>query len=162
MMTESSVDNIQWPCDLSGNLKQQLLNIAQPREGLQRLPEVSGIYHITHGLAILYYTADYMNNNLGFVFGTHDWIGARTIADNPKLFLQHIELEPIKYLFFPRKKILLLAENNHEVYKLLYFCLAKVQPIHLQAQLTAMHDKEVRIAYTLLALAKKKTSNKRI
>lgn len=155
-MTESSINNIQWPCELSDNLKRQLLNIARPCKGTPNIQKKTGIYYVTRGLSIMYYTTDYMNNNLGFVIGAHDWLGASRIPNNTKLFLQTIVIEPEEYLFFQNHKISQLAEINPEVYKLLYYCLANIQPVHLQGQLTSMQNKEVRVVYTLLALAKKK------
>ena len=157
-MTESSIDVPLWPCALSDNLKQQLLNIAQPCQGIPNIQKHRGLYYIGTGLFIIHYATQHMNNNLGYAVGADDWIGASKIVCSDRFFLQAIELEPVESLFFPHHKISKLAEINHEVYKLLYFCLANVQPVHLQGQLTAMQDKEVRVVYTLFSLAQKKIS----
>jgi len=157
-MSELNIDTLHWPCSITNDLKHKLLNIAQPGTGLQNTMQKTafpGIYYITSGLAIFSYTSADMNNVLGCVFGANDWIGANSIGNDADIFFLCIELEPLEYLFFPKQKIAQLAESNPEVFKFLYYCLIQAQPIFLQAQLTALHDKETRIAYTLLSLAQK-------
>lgn len=155
-MNEFSIDRQHWPCPISSHLKELLLNAAQQGRGCCGMIKNSGICYIKRGLAILYYTSQQMNNTLGSVIGIHDWIGASTFMNKRELFLLAIELEPIEYLFFPTKKILQLTKTEPEIYKLLYYCVVNMQPVYLQSQLTALHDKEVRIVYMLLSLAQKK------
>ncbi len=158
-MAEFSIDTLHWPCKISNDLKHQLLNIAQPGKGLQNTQKKAafpGIYYITSGLATYYYTSENMNNALGCVFGAHDWIGAYSLGSNAEFFIFSVEFEPVEYLFFSKQKIAQLAESNPEVFKFLYYCIIKMQPRLLQVQLTALHNKELRIVYTLLALAQKK------
>ncbi|WP_019613065.1 Crp/Fnr family transcriptional regulator [Psychromonas ossibalaenae] len=158
-MTDSSIETIHWPCTISNDLKQQLLDIAQRGSGLtdtQKKQALPGIYYITSGLATISFLSENMNNTLGFVLGVNDWVGANSLGNNADVFLLTVELEPVKYLLFPKQKIAQLAENNNEVFKFLYYCMVQMQPRSLQAPLTALHDKEIRIVYTLLALAQKK------
>ena len=162
-MSDVNVDNIKWPCSISDDLKQQFAEISQPGKGLpntQKKMEFPGIYYITSGLATLSVLSENMNNTLGFVVGTDDWVGANTIGYLSNIFLLTVEIEPVKYLFFCRKKVALLAEKNLEVYKFLFHCLNKMQPVFWQVSLTALHDKEIRIVYTLLSLAQMKKTIK--
>lgn len=157
-MSDSNVDTIKWPCPLSDDLKQQLIDISQSGSALpdtQKKKDFPGIYYIKSGLATLSILSENMNNTLGFVMGKDDWVGANTIGGLSDIFLLSVEIEPIEYLFFCRKKVAQLAEKNLEVYKFLFHCLNKIQPIFWQVSLTALHDKEVRIVYTLLSLAQK-------
>ncbi|MGB5443985.1 MAG: Crp/Fnr family transcriptional regulator [Psychromonas sp.] len=155
-MNEFKIENECWPCPLSNHLKVQLLAIAQSEKGAQRMIKNSGLCYIKSGLACLYYASEQMNNTLGYVIGSGDWIGASTLMKKNKLFLLSAELEPIEYLFFPTEKILRIAKAEMEIYKLLYHCMIHMQPIYLQSQLTSLHDKETRVVYMLLCLAQKK------
>ncbi|GLS90913.1 hypothetical protein GCM10007916_19800 [Psychromonas marina] len=158
-MSTLNIDTIQWPGPISEGLKQQLFEIAQPGKGLpdtQKKTDFPGIYYITAGLATLSVQSENMNNSLGFVLGTNDWVGANTVGKLSDIFLLTVEIEPVEYLFLCRKKVTLLAEKNLEVYKFLFHCLNKMQPVFWQVSLTALHDKEARIVYTLVSLAQKK------
>ncbi|WP_028863026.1 Crp/Fnr family transcriptional regulator [Psychromonas aquimarina] len=162
-MTDSSTDAINWPCPLSNTLKRQLLDIAQCGKGLpntQKKAAFPGLYYITSGLATLSFLSENMNNTLGFVLGVNDWVGANSLGNSADLFFLTVELEPVEYLFLSKQKIAQLAENNNEVFKFLYYCMIQMQPRSQQAPLTALHDKEIRIVYTLLALAQKKQTLK--
>jgi len=158
-MTDSSIDAIHWPCTLSNDLKYQLFDIAQRGKGMpnmQKKQALPGVYYITSGHATLSFLSENMNKTLGIVIGVNDWVGANSLGNNADIYLLSIELEPIEYLLFPKQKIAQLAEKNNEVFKFLYYCMIQMQPRLQQAQLTALHNKEIRIVYTLLTLAQKK------
>ncbi|WP_372882416.1 Crp/Fnr family transcriptional regulator [Psychromonas sp.] len=159
-MKELNIEKERWPCPISNHSKEQLARIAQSGNGCTNLLKTSGICYIKKGLAILYYASGQMNNTLGYVIGSGDWIGASTLLNKEELFLLSAELEPVEFLFFSTQKILHLAETEPEMYKLLYYCMVHMQPVYLQSQLTSLHDKEVRVAYMLLFLAQKKQTIK--
>lgn len=159
-MSDINIDEIIWPCTLSKQLKRQLLSISESGEGLpasQNKQYFPGLYYIKSGLATISILSENMNNTLGFVLGEKDWLGANAIGYMDELYLLSVELEPIKHLFFCKEKVINLAQTTPEVYKLLFHCLQKDQPKHWQVTLNTLHDKEVRIVYTLLSLAGKKT-----
>lgn len=159
-MSYFNIESMHWPCSLSTQLKRQLLDIAQQGKGLPNTQAFPGVYYITNGLATLSVLSENMSNSLGFVIGVNDWVGANSIGDIDKMFLLSVELEPLEYLFFSKKKVKQLSENNLEVFKFLFHCLNKIQPRFWQVSLTALHGKEVRIVYTLLSLAERKKTVK--
>ncbi|PKF61754.1 hypothetical protein CW745_10595 [Psychromonas sp. psych-6C06] len=159
-MSIVNIDNIQWPCPLSKDLKQQLLALSHPGKGMPNTNKnmsLPGIYYITKGTGILFITCDNMSSSLGLAIGVNDWTGASSIGNDNKVLLMSLELEPVQHLFFPKQKLELLAKQNLEAFKFLYHCVTTEHPQVFQASLTSLHDREVRIAYSLLSLAQKKS-----
>ena len=161
-MADFPMQNINWPAELSDDFKDKLMTIAQIRKGLKQYPsrmvngKVPGITYITKGIIFIYHTSKNMNNINGVVCGSHDWLGGDGIDNNAEIIIFIEQIEEIEYLFFPAIKVKELAETEPEVFKWLYYCTVKIQPNILQSQLISLHDKEVRIVYALLTLAKHK------
>ena len=161
-MTDFPIKNINWPAELSDNLKNKLMAIAQLKKDLKQYPshivngDTPGVSYLIDGIIMIYYTSENMNNIRGIVCGQHDWLGADTIDRNTESTIFIEQVEEVKYLFFPTDKVKKLAETEPEVFKWLYYCFVKMQPSILQNQLISIHDKEIRIVYALLTLAKHK------
>ena len=157
-----SFNDLSWPCDLSDDLKSELFEISQYREGMENIglrlanARLEGVVYVMEGLASISLVVEDSHMLVGGVVGREDWIGAGLIINPfvPDLVCE--ELEPFKALFFPKPKILEIAENHNEAYKWLYYCNQEMQARWIQTNLSALHHKESRIVFALVMLFTKK------
>lgn len=161
-MTSYQHTDLVWPCSLSDNVKEQLMAMAEYREGIEMLglrlvnPEIKGMIYLLQGLVSASVVVEDSHMLVGGIMGTHDWIGAGQIASDSSPDIVCEELEPVTSLYFPGKKVLALAEQNFEVYKWLYFCSREMQARWAQTNLAALHNKESRVVFALVMLFLKK------
>ena len=154
-------DSIVWPCKLPDIVKRSILSTAQVRKGIKSLDvcqsrcQMPGVFYILNGSSGLCVATPDMNNSLGVVVGKGDWIGAHAIESNEEIFLIAEEVEPITMLYFSKSTISSLAEHDSMVYKWLYSCTRSEQKIWLQAMLSSIHDKSLRVVYLLFEFAKR-------
>nr|WP_119009227.1 Crp/Fnr family transcriptional regulator [Vibrio superstes] len=153
-----TIEDIVWPCDLPNELKEQLLNIAVPCQGIKALPftlsycSVPGVYYVVKGSCGLCFTTNDTKSVLGAVVGAKDWFGALNMGTGRKIFGVAEELEDIHFLMFPEAKVLKLAEREPLVYKWLFNAGVHAQSFIMQAMISAIHQKEQKVMYVLLEL----------
>lgn len=152
-------EDINWPCDLSIKLKSFLMSIAVKRVGVNCLggtpssPLAEGLVYCLQGSAIISWSSYDMRNKVGAVIGTQDWMGFLNIGEKPTNYVYStIEIKPVTCLVFPRIAILEYAQQDFEMYKLLFHIVKKIVPKWIQASITGLHDVELRVISALLDL----------
>lgn len=159
MLEPTISEQIQWPCELSADLIESLMDIAVLKTGVdsfeitkkfQRFP---GVFYILSGSAGICFSTENMKSLSGGVIGRGDWVGALSIHADYNLFAVAEEVEPITMVLFPAVKVLELAERKCMVFKWLLHCGTKTQSIWMQAYLSSIHEKEQKTIYVLLELA---------
>ncbi|WP_061017211.1 Crp/Fnr family transcriptional regulator [Vibrio splendidus] len=164
MLEPTISEQIQWPCELSADLIESLIDIAVLKTGVhsieitQKFQNLPGVFYILSGSAGICFSTENMKSLSGGIIGRGDWIGALSIHADYKLFAVAEEVEPITMVLFPANKILELAERKCMVYKWLLHSGTKAQSIWMQAYLSSIHEKEQKTIYVLLELAARQTN----
>ncbi|WP_060981440.1 Crp/Fnr family transcriptional regulator [Vibrio splendidus] len=164
MLEPTISEQIQWPCELSADLIESLIDIAVLKTGVhsieitQKFQNLPGVFYILSGSAGICFSTENMKSLSGGIIGRGDWIGALSIHADYKLFAVAEEVEPIIMVLFPANKILELAERKCMVYKWLLHSGTKAQSIWMQAYLSSIHEKEQKTIYVLLELAARQTN----
>ena len=164
MLEPTIREQIQWPCELSADLIESLIDIAILKTGVhsfeitQKFQNLPGVFYILSGSAGICFSTENMKSLSGGIIGRGDWIGALSIHADYKLFAVAEEVEPITMVLFPANKILELAERKCMVYKWLLHSGTKAQSIWMQAYLSSIHEKEQKTIYVLLELAARQTN----
>lgn len=154
-----TIEDIVWPCELSTKIKLFLLDIGIQRQGINCIggtatsPHAEGLIYCLQGSAIISWSSYDMRNKIGAVLGGNDWLGFMSIDDEKSNYVYStIEITPVNCLVFPKKAILDYANEDPEMFKLLFYIAKKVVPKWLQASITALHDVELRIVSALIDL----------
>lgn len=161
MADQNFSDEIIWPCELSKQMKDLLMAIALSKTGIEGIgltslsPQFKGVCYIQQGTALICTPSGDLNNILGAVIGQGDWLGALTLFRNYQPHLITEEIKTVNLLLFPAAKVTLLAKQYPETYKWLYFAAHSAQPKWIQANLTGLHNKQIRVVYALLELMAK-------
>lgn len=155
---DSLQDIIKWPCDLPTTTKEAIVLTATRIQQLGPLTtqgrQLSGVMYIKRGIAGIGFNSEHTNTMNSAIFGTGNWLGASMINHVVRV-LAHIEqIEPIEIIFFAKDKIDQLAAKDPNIYKWLYYGSLQTQHQWLTAQAVSLHDREVRVVYTLLEIAK--------
>ncbi|OCH63157.1 Crp/Fnr family transcriptional regulator [Vibrio splendidus] len=164
MLDPTIREQIQWPCELSADLIESLLDIAVFKSGVdsfeitKKFQNLPGVFYILSGSAGICFSTENMKSLSGGVIGRGDWMGALSIHADYNLFAVAEEVEPITMVLFPASKVLELAERKCMVYKWLLHCGTKAQSIWMQAYLSSIHEKEQKTIYVLLELAARQTN----
>ncbi len=148
-----NIDSILWPCELSRNLKESLLSIAQPTDNLLNGHE-QGLFYVVQGLAFAHFAPETIVNTMNSaVIRKGIWIGSS--QQNKRIHVHsHIEeVNPLTLLYFPKDKISKLCDVNPETYKFLYHTRDTISSTWLTSQLVSLFDKETRIVFALTQLA---------
>jgi CRP-like cAMP-binding protein len=162
-LEKSISEQIQWPCELSADLVESLVDIAVVKTGVhsfeitKKFQNFPGVFYILSGSAGICFSTENMKSLSGGVIGRGDWIGALSIHADYNLFAVAEEVEPITMVLFPANKVLELAERKCMVFKWLLHCGTKTQSIWMQAYLSSIHEKEQKTIYVLLELAARQT-----
>ncbi|WP_019027613.1 Crp/Fnr family transcriptional regulator [Colwellia piezophila] len=158
MVKNITIDDIAWPCELSLTLKKSLLSIASFKDGITSLggspkhPFSSGICYLFEGIVILSTSTLDTSATVGGVIGPQDWIGAGVMDESYRPIYTSEEVVPVVLMAFPKKLLLKLAEQDSEVFKFLFYIAQKSLKKWTQAAATVIHDKEMRIVFSLLEL----------
>ncbi|MBW3698098.1 Crp/Fnr family transcriptional regulator [Vibrio sp. T187] len=152
--------NIQWPCELSDFLKQKLLECAIefhgiPDRALSARVTQGGVFYITKGIMSVSFSAENTNSMNASLLGSGTWFGGSIMSASMSFNATVDELLPVSFIYFPKDKIDKLALSNNEVYKWLYFSVLEVQQDWLKSQLCSLYDRESRIVFSLLQIAKR-------
>jgi len=156
--TKITIDDIVWPCELSLSLKKNLLSIASVKQGISSLggspknPFSSDLCYLLEGIAILNSSTQDTSTTVGGVIGPQDWIGVSGIDESSRPVYTTEEIVPVVLMAFPNKLLLKLGEKESEVFKFLFYIAQKLLKKWTQAAVTVIHDKEMRIVYSLLEL----------
>lgn len=162
MNTSFTHTDLSWPCTLSDSLKDALLDVSDFREGIESVglrlanPKLEGIVYVIDGLASVSMVVEDSHMLVGGIIGRCDWLGAGQLISSVVPDLVCEELEPIKTLFFPKQKVIEIAEQNYEAYKWLYYCSREMQSRWIQTNLSALHNKESRVVFALVMMFVKK------
>lgn len=157
------IDEIKWPCELPDSVKRKLLSLGQYCVGIEQLEitksyaKFPGIFYILGGSVGLCTSTNDMKNIVGGFMGATDWLGALTFGTDVKIFTVAEEIQTLEMLLFPKEKVMALAEEEPLVYKWLFRCGQGSQRLWLQALITSLHEKEQKVVYSLLELAKRQS-----
>ncbi len=152
-------NDINWPCELSIETKQQLLSIASTTSNISQLgiPPYSstfkGIAYVKKGVGYLSMLNYEFNSSYGLIIGKNDWIGAVSIGDFDTSMAKAEEVEAMDIVFFEQQKVELLAKKNHEIYQWLFAitkAFSKKWANHLSYQNC---NSALRVLYTLTEVA---------
>lgn len=157
-------DKIIWPCQLPASTKEAIVLCAiranQLGANTGSTRPIPGITYINSGIACISFGAEQTNSMNSGVYGKGSWLGGSMINQSFKLHTTIEELEPVDVIFFPKDKIELLAERDPHVYKLLYFCSLDSQQQWLTAQIVSLYNRETRVVFALLEVARHTTQIK--
>ncbi|WP_117234018.1 Crp/Fnr family transcriptional regulator [Vibrio maerlii] len=147
------MDSIQWPCPLSEDTKQALIDIAQTTDSLSH-PNEQGVFYVLHGIAFVHFSPETVVNTMNSaVIRRGIWVGSPEQNKRIQVHSHVEEVSPLQLVFFPHDKLNKLCEVNLEVYKFLYHSREAMTSSWLTSQLVTLFDKETRIVYTLTELA---------
>ncbi|ALO35201.1 hypothetical protein CMT41_11060 [Colwellia sp. MT41] len=158
MSNKTIIDDIVWPCELSLSLKKSLLSIASIKHGVTSLggspkhPFCSDICYLFEGVAVLCTSTPNTSTTVGGVIGPQDWIGVGSMDESDRPIYTTEEIVPVVLMAFPNKLLLNLAAQDSEVFKFLFYIAQALLKKWTQAAATVIHDKEMRIVYSLLEL----------
>lgn len=158
MPIDYAVEDIAWPCDLTDAFKYQLLECAELHTCLTGMhvnntnTQEVGVSYVLKGIMAAYVSAPDSRQISSCLVGPNDWIGAMALLDESDTIVFAEELEAVKLLLFPWKKIRQLTEVNLEAYKWLYHAAGKMQSKLMQSQFISKFGRENRVVYTLLDL----------
>ena len=158
MLKIITIDDIVWPCELSSSLKKKLLSIASLKHGITPLggspkhPFSSDICYLFKGIALLNTFTPDTSTTIGGVIGPKDWIGISGMNEAYRPVYTTEQIDPIVLMAFPHKLLLKLAEQDTEVFKFLFHIAQTLLKKWTQVATTVIHDKEMRIVYSLLEL----------
>ncbi|MGF1754880.1 Crp/Fnr family transcriptional regulator [Vibrio makurazakiensis] len=148
--------DIQWPCEISDELKQKLLDTAIV---LNALPDrthnkVGGVFYIAQGMLSVSFSSENTNTMNANLIGKNSWMGASMMSSDISHSAVVDELLPLSLVYFPKDKIDKLAQSDFEVYKWLYFSSLETQKDWLQAQICSLYDKQSRVIFSLLEISR--------
>lgn len=148
--------DILWPCELSHELKQSLLESATVLSGLpdRASSRMGGVFYIVHGLLSVSFSSENTNTMNANLIGKESWLGASMMTSGIPRNAVVDELLPLSLVYFPKDKIDKLAQTNFEVYKWLYFSSLETQNDWLQAQICSLYDKQSRVIFSLLEISR--------
>ncbi|MDN3616972.1 MAG: Crp/Fnr family transcriptional regulator [Vibrio gallaecicus] len=157
---KTSTSDIQWPCNLSQALKDELLLSAITVHGLSdrnqfKRSSVDGVFYIVQGIMSISFASENTNTMNATLLSANTWAGGGVIYNSLSLNATIDEILPCTILYFPKEKIDRLASTNDEVFRWLYHCTLDLQKNWLQSQLCSLYDRESRIVFSLLDLAKR-------
>ncbi len=113
-----------------------------------------GITYVNRGIACINFGADQTNTMNSGIYGKGSWLGSSMIGQSFKVHATIEELEPVEAIFFPKDKIDQVAEKDPLVYKFLYHSSIESQQAWLRAQIVSLHNRETRVVYSLLEVAR--------
>ncbi|WP_041421807.1 Crp/Fnr family transcriptional regulator [Shewanella sediminis] len=159
-MIDSALSNkLQWRTELSPELINKLLSIAQLRSKLtaSELDDSSiahqGISFILEGTVTICMQTPNLKTVNNIVMGQGDWFGSYDIknAGYTPFFLT--EIEPVRLIHFENSDLQRLAGENIEIYKWFHSLSFEAKAKWLQSQLMMSENLPSRIVYLLIELA---------
>jgi len=155
---DSLQDLIKWPCELPSTTKEAIVLNATRIQQLGPVTtqgrQLNGVMYIKRGIAGIGFSSEHTNTMNAAIFGTGNWLGASVINHVIRVLANIEQVEPIEIIFFAKDKIEQLAEKDPNIFKWLYYGSLQSQHQWLTAQAVSLHDREVRVIYTLLEIAK--------
>ncbi|WP_159737053.1 Crp/Fnr family transcriptional regulator [Vibrio atypicus] len=115
---------------------------------------MNGILYIKSGIACITFGSEQTNSMNSGIFGSGTWLGSNMISHNIRLHATIEQLEPIELIFFHKDKVEALCLQDPFVYKWLYHCSLSTQQQWLMAQVVSLYDREVRVIFALLEIAR--------
>lgn len=152
--------DIEWPCELSAEIKALLLECAievngVPKRNPNSRAQQGGVFYVTQGIMSVTFSADKTNTMNAGLVGSGMWFGGTVMSSDISFNATLDEILPISFLYFPKEKVDKLAQANHEVYKWLYYSTVEVQKDWIQAQICSLYDRESRVVFSLLQIAQR-------
>lgn len=156
------IEDIEWPCELSDQVKWSLVGLARYQYGSQGQPAQEqyaherGVFYILKGCTASCFYVTEPERTVGGIFGKGDWLGVNTIDEKIQIIATFEEIESTEIIYFPESRILALAKKEPEVYKWLFYCSKRAHVIWLQAFLSFAHNNLLQLCYILLDIHSKK------
>tara|TARA_Y100001956_G_scaffold80665_1_gene96328 strand:+ start:2053 stop:2736 length:684 start_codon:yes stop_codon:yes gene_type:complete len=151
-------DTFSWPCELPEETKRSIvlsaIKLNQLPQTTHSTEHIAGIVYVKSGIACITFGSDQTNTMNSGIYGSGTWLGGSMINHDLKLHATIEEIEPISIIYFPKDKIDHLAQQDPFIYKWLYNCSLSTQKQWLMAQVVSLYDRETRVVYTLLEIAK--------
>lgn len=151
-------ENIIWPCELPSETKEAIvlsaIRVNQFGTSLPSSRQTSGVTYINKGIASISFGSEQTNTMNAGVYGKGSWLGGSIINQSFKLHATIEEIEPVEAIFFPKDRIDQLAEKDTNIYKWLYHSSLDTQQQWLLAQVVSLHDRETRVVFALLQIAR--------
>lgn len=113
-----------------------------------------GVTYLKKGIIAITFGNENTNTMNSGIYGEGSWLGSSMINQSVHLHASIEELEPVEVIYFPKERIDALAATDPFVYKWLYHCSVKAQQQWLFAQITSLHDRQTRVVFTLLEIAR--------
>ncbi|MDN2481200.1 Crp/Fnr family transcriptional regulator [Vibrio agarivorans] len=138
------------------SVKQALVNIAEYRCRETHKPVQDqyaferGVYYFLQGCAAVCFYVTEPEKSIGTVIGRGDWVGANSVGAKYSVVSSVEVIEDTKILFFSERKLLALAENEPQVYKVLFNASRDLHKIWLQSFLSFAHHNILQVCYILL------------
>lgn len=157
--------NINWPVDISDELKERLLSIGKYRLGaesipLTRMPQApSGIYYISKGVISLGIINEASDSEVAVLFSKGDWLFSEYLFQPEKLFLVANEIEEVEFVYFSFSELKRISSDTEEIYKLFLSTASNIHLLMSQRLFNVFLPKKTRVAYALVDLYFRVKSN---
>lgn len=150
-----NIEEIIWPCLLPTHLKNALLDISVVVSDFSDIKinidylQLEGVFYIHSGNLLVGYTAEETNTSLGTIVGQSAWLGGSSLFSADSFIFLAEELTPITMLYFPKAKVESLAAQDPRLYRMLFEIMKQNAPKYILPALSFIHEKHIKLAYTL-------------
>lgn len=141
---------------LDNELKETIFNLSEVKVGVEgvsicnRLCEPEGLYFILNGVVSITISTNNISSEVGLIISKGDTIGAEYIFSENRLFMAMSEIEPATFLYLPKRAVISILSEFPSFYEFLFANVSSLLQRTSQKLLISIHEKDIRIAYTLI------------